>query len=413
MTARADPLVAPDPVLSAALTDGLRGRRTILLLMALTALGQLGVNLALPALPSIGTALGITSADTALILSTYLVGLAAGQLVVGPLSDRFGRRSVLLWGLALFTVAGALSAFALDEASLLGLRVVQGAGASAPLAIGRAVARDLYDGTPLVRVMALMTMAMAVVPGLAPALGGVLTEILGWRGALGSAGIAGLGLLLLVTMRLPETNRTPLTHLDGADVARLYSTLVVSRVFLGHALANTMVLAALYAFFAGAPRVLIGPAALTPAQFGLVPVATSLAYIAGGWALLRTTDGTRLRAATLLAARFATIAGSAGLIALFLSGPVTLLGTVIGSATYAFGLGALLPVGVAGALVPFREEAGTASALLSALQMAGGALAGAAVGWIGGAPSLAYPAVMLGCVLASLIVAITLVPKDR
>lgn len=385
--------------------DQLRSRPTIALLMALTALGQLGVNLALPALPVIGRSLGIASADTALVLSTYLLGLAAGQLVVGPLSDRFGRRVVLLAGLALFVVAASLSALAQDEASLLGWRIVQGLGASAPLAIGRAVARDLFDGAALVRVTALMTMAMAVVPGLAPALGGVLTDTVGWRGALGTAGLAGLIVLALTFIRLPETNLTPLPRLDPGGVLRLYGQLVGNAAFARHTLSNALVLAALYAFFAGAPRVLIGPSGLSASEFGLVPVATGVTYLVGGWALLRAGERPETRQRLLITARAATLLGCLVLLALAASGTVEAWGTTLGAALYALGLGAVLPVGVAGALIPFRKEAGTASALLGALQMGAGSLAGATVGWMGGDAAFVYPAVMLFCVVASAFVA--------
>jgi DHA1 family bicyclomycin/chloramphenicol resistance-like MFS transporter len=378
---------------------------TILLLMALTAIGQLGVNLALPALAEIGRDVAIARADSGLILSSYLVGLAGGQLFTGPLSDRFGRRPVLLSGLAAFAAAGAASALAGGATAFLLLRVMQGAAAAAPLAIGRAVARDLYDGPALLRATTLMTMAMAVVPGIAPALGGVLTQTVGWRGALAFAGVAGLALLTIAALRLPETNLAPVRGLRIGSVLRLYARLAVNAVFLRHSLANAMLLAALYGFLAGAPLVLIGALGLTPARFGLVPAATAAAYILGGWWLLRAGAVSKAGQRVVLAGRAAALAGPAVLILAAVLGQAGLGIIVAGAALYSLGLGILLPVGVAGALTPFRAEAGTASALLGALQMAAGALAGAAVGWIGGDPALAFPAVMLVCVALSLLAA--------
>lgn len=203
----------------------LHGRDTLALLMALTAVSQLGVNLFLPALAIIGRSTGLATENVTLVILRYLIGLALGQLLVGPLSDRFGRRRLLLLGLLIFSLAGIGAAFAQDSVALLTLRLVQGLAASAPLALGLAVARDLYSGPGLLRVTSLITMAAAVVPGLAPALGGVLTESLGWRSAFGLTAATGVIVLLIVAMRLPETHASPGTGLNFGDVRRSYVSL--------------------------------------------------------------------------------------------------------------------------------------------------------------------------------------------
>lgn len=382
----------------------LQGRDTLALLMALTAVSQLGVGLVLPALPMIGRSVGMAVENATLVVSTYLVGLALGQLVVGPLSDRFGRRRLLLLGLLSFSLAGIGAAFARDAAALLLMRAVQGAAASAPLALGLAIARDLHDGPALHRVTALITMAAAVVPGLAPALGGVLTEGLGWRGAFGFAAAAGGVVLLFAAIRLPETNASPRADLDLGDVLTSFGGLFQSLAFMRNALSNALMLSALYAFLAGAPLTLIGPAGLTPVQFGLIPVATSLCYLLGGWVMLRAADHPARRARALAASWAAAIIGVFALVGFASAGALSTWTTVFGAGLFALGLGAVLPGGVAGALTPFGKEAGIASALLGALNMVGGALAGAAVGWAGGFAA-AFPAVMVVCVVGAFFMA--------
>lgn len=374
----------------------LHGRDTLALLMALTAVSQLGISLMLPALPIIGQSVGMATESATLIVSIYLIGLALGQLVVGPLSDRFGRRRLLLSGLLLFSATGVGTAFASDGATLLLLRAVQGVAASAPLALGLAIARDLCDG-PALRVTSMITMAAAIVPGLAPALGGVLTENLGWRGAFGFAAVAGFVILLFATIRLPETHAASQSKSDQGNVLKSYAKLFGNRAFTRNAVSNALILSALYAFLTGAPLMLIGPDRLTPVQFGFVPVATSACYLLGGWVILRSADHPTRRAWALMAAWAAATVGVVVLLGFALFSTLEILTTVVGAGLLSFGLGALLPGGVAGALEPFGKEAGTASALLGALNMAGGALAGAIVGWASGF-SAAYPMVMLFCV---------------
>lgn len=378
----------------------LHGRDTLALLMALTATSQLGVSLFLPALPIIGRNTGMAAENVTLIISTYLIGLAAGQLVVGPLSDRLGRRRLLLLGLLVFTLAGIGAAFAQNAEALLLLRVVQGAAASAPLALGLAVARDLYGGPALLRVTALITMAAAVVPGLAPALGGVLTESIGWRGAFGFAAAVGGVVLLFVALRLPETNASPGISLSSGDVLKSYGSLSNKPAFARNALSNALMLSAFYAFLAGAPLALIGPTGLTPVQFGFVPLATSSFFLLGGWMVLRSADHPSGRSWALVIAWGAALAGASILVGFALMSTLETFSTVVGASLFGLGLGALLPGGVADALAPVGKQAGTASALLGALNMVGGALAGAIVGWTSEFAA-AFPAVMFVCVLGA------------
>lgn len=382
----------------------LKGRGTLALLMALAAISQLGIGIVLPALPVIADGVGMAANDAALLISTYLLGLALGQLIAGPLSDRFGRQTLLLTGLLAFALVGLGAACATGPMILFSLRVLQGAAASAPFAVGRAVARDLHDGPALVRVTALITMSAAVVPGVAPVLGGLLVDGVGWRGVFGFAAAAGAILLVIVAIRLPETNTSPLTVLDAGTVLRLYSGLLRDPKFTRNALSSTFMLAALYAFLAGSPLMLIGPEGLTPAEFGLIPLATSAAYILGGAAMLRVADRGVMRTGVLFTAWTMALVGCLFLLWAAWLGTLDTTHTVIGAFLYSLGLGALLPIGSAGAIIPFGEKAGSASAMLGALNMTGGALAGTVAGWGGGADTT-YPMVMIICVGSALVIA--------
>jgi DHA1 family bicyclomycin/chloramphenicol resistance-like MFS transporter len=176
-------------------------------LAAIACSGTLAMHMFVPALPAVARELDTTPAAAQLTLTVYLIGIAAGQLIYGPLSDRFGRRPVLIASLAVFLAATLTAAFAPTIQWLIVARVVQSLGACGGLVLGRAMARDGATPEQAARQLALLVMVMTASPAIAPLLGATVATILGWRGIFGLLGAAGAGLLLLALISLPETSR--------------------------------------------------------------------------------------------------------------------------------------------------------------------------------------------------------------
>src|SRR3712207_1478784 len=174
-------------------------------LALLTALGPLSTDMYLPSLPAIAADLGATTAGTQLTLSAFLLGFAVGQFVYGPVSDRVGRRPVLLFGLGLFALASLACTAAPSIEALVAARFVQALGASGPIVLGRAIVRDLYEGPRAGRELSRMSTIMGLVPAVAPVLGGLLHEALGWRSNFAACILFGVVLAAVVIARLPET----------------------------------------------------------------------------------------------------------------------------------------------------------------------------------------------------------------
>ncbi len=179
-----------------------RDRAPFLLLVAMTACGTLGMHIIIPALPATARALGMSISTSELTITLYLIGLAIGQLLYGPVSDRFGRRPVLLFGLSLFTIAGTLTACAPNAALLITGRILQSIGGCAGLVLGRAAVRDGATAERAAGQLALLTLVMSMVPAIAPAIGGYLTAYIHWRAsyvllaAIGGATLAATALML-------------------------------------------------------------------------------------------------------------------------------------------------------------------------------------------------------------------------
>jgi DHA1 family bicyclomycin/chloramphenicol resistance-like MFS transporter len=377
---------------------------TIALLTALSALGQFASNVYTPALPAVANGLGAPIGAVQLTLAIFLAGFALAQLVYGPVSDRFGRRPVLFAGLGLFALGTLGCALAPDVATLLASRLLQAVGAAAGIVIARAMIRDSFDGVELARVMALVTMAFALVPGLTPLLGGIVQDLAGWRWGFWLTLAVGLLLSALAARRLPETNRRPLAKLDAAAVASGYAATLGDRVFRRYALTVALVFASMSAFFAGSPDLFIARLGVSPTEYGLYPPLAVSGFLVGG-AVTRRLSG-RVPAERLALVGVAVMAASAAAMAAVLAG-VLVHKHVVNAAmvVHVTGLGILMPTAMAAALARFPERAGTAAATIGCLQMAGGALGTVAVSRLQETlPVLAFPSVMAAATLAALAV---------
>ena len=344
----------------------------IAVLAALAATGTLATNILLPSLPQMATSLKVSTASVTSAITIFLTVFAIGQLVVGPISDRYGRRWPVLTGFAVFLTGSLWCGLANDLPDLLIGRVIQAAGACATSVLSRAIARDLFSGAALARAMALIMIAMAAAPGFSPLLGGALDHYFGWRSEFAFVGLfATLGAVAYSAV-LGETHRSTRIPLDPLAIARTYFGLSTDRRFLVPAATVSLIMGGLFAMFSAAPRVLIEGLGFTPIQLGLFFAGTVMIVFAAGML------------ATQLAPRFGLdrsihgglVAAAIGSVAILLVASLhaTFLPFLGAMCVFLLGMGIVNPLGTAQALSPFGEKAGAASALVGFWQMMGAAI---------------------------------------
>ncbi|ATO12507.1 Bcr/CflA family drug resistance efflux transporter [Micromonospora sp. WMMA2032] len=386
--------------------------RLVLVLGSLIAIGPLTIDMYLPALPAIVADFATSSAAVQLTLTGTLAGLALGQLLIGPLSDAVGRRGPLVAGLALHVVASALCVVAPDIVVLGVLRVVQGLGVAATTVVAMAVVRDLFSGRAFATLLSRLLLVMGAAPVLAPTLGGGVLRWTDWRGVFVTLAVFGVLLVAVAALGLPET-LPPARRRRGGVVATvgLYGSLLRDRVFVGLVLVAGLAMAALFAYVAGSSFVLQQGYGLDEQQFGLAFGAGAVGLIGAtqyNVRLLRRYPPQRILVASLGVGTLAGLAlvafaatGLGGLPALLVS-----LWVVLAAA------GLAMPNAPALALSRHGEAAGTASALLGAVQFGVGAVAAPLVGVLGtGAVAMAL--VVAGGMVAALAVLLLVVRPAR
>jgi DHA1 family bicyclomycin/chloramphenicol resistance-like MFS transporter len=374
--------------------------RLVLALGSLVALGPLTIDMYLPALPAIATDLHAPSAAVQLTLTGTLVGMAGGQLLIGPLSDAWGRRPLLVAGIAVHILASLLCVVAPSIAVLGGLRVLQGLGVAASSVIAMAMVRDLFDGAVFARIFSRLILVMGAAPILAPTLGSAVLRWADWRGVFVVLAVIGVLLVVLAIVGLPETLPAHRRRRDGlAGSGRVYAALLRDRSFMGLVLVAGTAMAALFAYVSGSSFVFQSRYGLSEQQFGLVFGVGAVGLIAAtqlNVVLLR-----RLEPARILG--FALVVGTAAGAALVLFAATGFGGLVAIVATLCVVLasaGLALPNAPALALSRHGETAGTASALLGSVQFGVGALAAPLVGMLGTGP-VAMAAVVAGGMAAA------------
>lgn len=372
-------------------------------LAMLTALGPLSTDFYLPSLPEIVRALGTDVAGAQATLSAFLFGFAAGQLVWGPLSDRLGRRPVLLIGLCLFLVTTLACALAPSIDALIGARFAQALGASGPIVLGRAMVRDLYDGPRAGRELARMGMIMGLVPAVAPLAGGLLQDAFGWRSTFLASLAFGLVILAVVITIMPETirQRSP-ERLSFLAIFRSFGVLLQNPAYRVYVSLTSLAYAGLFAFISGSSFVLIGIYGLSPPAFGLSFGFAVLGYILGTILAQRLVGRRGLDG--VIALGVACLAGGGlSMLACVASGFGGALGVVGPMALYACGVGLTMPQSQAAAMMPFPDRAGAASSFTGLCQMLLSGCVGLLVGHLLEASALPLPLVMSAIGVAALV----------
>nr|WP_221195790.1 multidrug effflux MFS transporter [Halomonas organivorans] len=374
---------------------------TVAVLAALTALGPLATDMYLPAMPAMAEALGASPERVQLTLSVYMAGFALAQLFCGPVSDRFGRRPVMIAGFGLFLVASLLCALAPDIEWLLLGRFLQALGGAAGPVLARAAVRDIHGPVEAGRVLSYMASVMAMAPALAPIVGAGLLTTFGWTAIFWL--LAGYAVLMLAILAwwlpepLPAERRQSIA--PGAILAN-YRMLLGQRAFVGYTLTNATAFAGMFAFLSGSSFVLIEYLGVSPGLYGVL-----FTLIVGGFftgSMLSGRYSRRLGRDRLLSrATLLCALGGVTMAALALLGVHTAWAIILPHIVYMIGFGIVMPQSMAGALAPNPQCAGSASSLFGFLQMTIAALGGAMVGQFHDGTSLAMTlAIGLSGVLA-------------
>lgn len=375
-------------------------RRTapLWLLVLVTFSGTLGMHMFVPALPGAAHDLGVGPAAIRATISIYILGLAAGQLVYGPLADAFGRRPTLLAGLVLYTAGGLVSTFAPSLHVLVAARFVQAAGGCAGLLLARAIVRDTAESNDAVRRLALMGLMAMVGPGLAPLVGGLLAGTFGWRAIFVVLTALGVVNVAISWRLLPETGR-PSGRISAGSVARDARALLGSRRYLGLALGGSCTTTSFYGFIAAAPFLFIDelhrPIHEVGLDLGLLVVGMSIGNMLAG-RLIRALPIERL----MVAGNAISMAAAAVLLALVLAGHPPAWLIVLVMMVFCLGAGACSPAVSTLTISVDPRLVGSAAGLYGCLQMTVGAICTSLAG-LGGNPGAAAGAVLLGATLVA------------
>lgn len=381
------------------------GALVTLILGGLTAMPPLSMDMYLPALPEVTDALHAPAATIQLTLTACLMGMALGQLVVGPMSDKWGRRRPLLAGLLVYVLATAICAFAPTAELLIAFRLLQGLAGAAAIVIARAVVRDLYDGVEMARFFSTLMLISGVAPVVAPLIGGQVLRLTDWRGIFVVLTVVGIALTLLVWRSLPETLAPGDRHGGGtAEALRTMRGLLADRVFTGYMVAGGFAFAALFAYISASPFVIQEIYGASPQTFSLLFGVNSVGLIVVGQINGKLLVG-RVSLDKALGFGLVVITLAATALLLMTSGvfgDVGLAGVAAGLFVLMSAMGLAMPNTNALALMRTKHAAGSASALLGTSSFLIGAIASPLVGIAGEKTAVPMAVVQLACGLAAI-----------
>ncbi|MCG8426910.1 MAG: multidrug effflux MFS transporter [Chromatiales bacterium] len=353
---------------------------TATIIASLVAIGALSTDMYLPAFPTLAEAFSADVGEVQGTLSIYLIGFALSQLVLGPLSDHFGRKPVLLAGLGLFALSSIAITFSSSIEMLTMLRFLQALGGSAGSVLGRAMVRDIYGPLESARVLSYISTAMALAPAVAPILGGYLLLWFGWQASflfLAVYALLGAGLL---HYRIPETAPASNTsHLSLAKLNGDFWLLLKHPTWRWYTLICSFIFAGLFAFLSGSPFVVIDYLGYSEQEYGFLFTFVVAGFMTGtliGGRTVRSVGVERLIGVGIILA----VVGGVVMAALGIGRVDHIVAIILPHMCYMVGVGIVMPQTMAAALAPFPEIAGTSSALLGFFQMAFAALVGVGVG---------------------------------
>ncbi len=366
----------------------------------LTALPSLSIDMYLPALPAVTRELHSPAATVQITLTGCLLGMALGQLAVGPMSDKFGRRRPLLIGMLSYIIATAACAFAPNAELLIAFRLLQGLAGAAAIVIARAVVRDLYDGVAMARFFSTLMLISGVAPIVAPLIGGQILRFTDWRGVFVVLTVVGTLLTVLVARALPETLAVERRHAGGfGETMRTIRGLLADRPFMGYLLAGSFAFAALFAYVSGSTFVVQDIFGASPQTFSLLFGLNSIGLMAIGQFNGKVLIG-RVSLDRALGAGLAVIFLAAIYLLLLTSGAFGQPGLIEVAAGFFLlmsAMGLAMPNTNALALMRTPHAAGSASALMGTSQFLIGAVASPLVGIGGSRTAVPMALVQVAC----------------
>jgi DHA1 family bicyclomycin/chloramphenicol resistance-like MFS transporter len=370
------------------------------LLAIVTIVGTLAMHMFIPALPDAARHFGASSAQMQQTITVYIVGLAVGQLIYGPMSDALGRRPMLLTGLCLYTVASLWAALAPSAPMLVGARLFQALGGCAGLALGRAIARDTATPETAVGSLALLNLMMMIGPGVAPSMGAGLDAVFGWRAIFAALALMGLLTALGVWRLLPETGK-PTGQLDWRKVRDDYRTLLGSPQFLGFAIGGGSATTSIYAFIAAAPFIFMDQLHASKSEVGIY-LGLLMAGMAVGNALARKLIQHLPVERLMLSGNLLSLVCVALLLVLTLTHHLSVPILVGIMMVYTLGSGVTSPAALTKALSVHTDLTGSAAGVYGFSQMAVGGLCTLGAS-LGNNPALsAFTVLTLACIVGQL-----------
>lgn len=361
------------------------------LLAMITLSGTLAMHIFVPALPMAGREFGASASAMQLTLSAYIVGLSIGQLTYGPISDHFGRRSVLMIGIVIYFVASLAAMLAPTVHTLIITRFFQALGGCSGLVLGRAIVRDSVSGDEAAKKLSLMNLMVMVGPGLSPLLGSVLAAATGWRSIFAALCILGLVNFFLIWRLLPET-----TGKQGHDVGlvlRNYRQLLKSPGFLGYTIGGSFATTSIYAFIGAAPFIFIDQMHRPAHEVGVYLAINILGAWCGSLTVSRLIGGVPTRR-LMVFGNLLSCVGAFAFLLVVLSGALGVISILTSMLVFSYGAGIASPMALSEALGINPSVAGSASGLYGFAQMSIGAVC-AALSGVGGNPALAVAIVLL------------------
>ncbi len=373
-------------------SSSVSGERSLLLyavLVAVSTAGPLALNIFVPSIPGLMREFSASSGTVQLTLTVYLAGIAVSQLFYGPLSDRYGRRPAMLAGLTLFVVASHICTLANSIETLMAARFVQALGGAAGMVLARAIIRDLHGREASASVLGYITMAWVLVPMFAPALGGLLEQMWSWRASFHVLSIFGALVLLLVYLRLPETNPNANRDADLAStpVTGIGPLIKVPR-FIGYTMTLGFCSAVFFSFLAGAPFIMVEVMARSPLDYGLWFMLVSVGYMTGNFLSGRYSQLVGIDR-MIAYGNLITFVGALLMLVAALTGHLTPFTLFAPMLIVTLGNGLTIPNGTAAAISVLPGTIGAAAGLSGFAQVSIGAAASQLTGSLQGAAPLA------------------------
>ncbi|GLU90860.1 multidrug effflux MFS transporter [Agromyces sp. NBRC 114283] len=411
MSTASIPIIRPDDTGSVSAVSAHPGDRLsrrqrlvyVLVLGALTALGPFTVDLYLPAFPVLQSELGVGAAAVQLTLTGTMIGFGFGQLIVGPWSDKVGRRLPLILSTLLHIAASLGAAFAPDITWLAVFRLLQGFGAAAGGVVAMAMVRDLFGGKPLVRMLSRLALVNGLAPVLAPVIGSQLLQVMDWRGVFWALAAYGVVVVVCVSFLIVETLPKQRRHAAGHSTMReRYRALFRDRVYLGAALVGGMVFTGLFGYLSTSSFLFQEVHGFTAQQYGLLFGVNSVGIIIGVQTSSRLMRG-RVQPQWILAVTTLVLLGSAIAIAVLDRTGAGLWGTIVPLFLFIMACGFSFPAVQILALASHGNEAGTAASLLGALNFGLAGLISPLIGLMGVGSAVPMAIVMTAAALVAIV----------